>query len=131
MSGQRVHKKTSTLIHCSKIFTIARLFNAVLSKLRLVTIEPVVFLMAFGMGVSGIITLQLYFEKTCKIGSSWYIHGVSVKTKYIQYLTCIGSRFGNGTFFPEDVCDHLDDGEHEREQEYVQERCFHPLALAL
>ena len=65
-----------------------------------ISVEPVVFLYCLGMTVATFITQNIYYDKICKVGSVW---------------------FGNGTTFPEELCNQLDNGNFTEEQKYVQE----------
>lgn len=76
-----------------------RLFNIVANFLSNVTLEPAIFIWTLGWSIQSVIISQLQYEKVCKLGSDW---------------------FGNGTSFDDDVCDALDNGEHDEEQEMVQ-----------
>lgn len=71
-----------------------------LKKISLaITVEPVVVFWWFGLAIQLVVTPQLYYEKVCKLGSS---------------------IFGNGSSYPEDVCDHLDNGNYDHIQDEVQ-----------
>ena len=74
--------------------------KTVLNTLKKVTIEPFIFIWAFGHTLVATPTSSLYFDKVCKVGSVW---------------------FGNGSTYPDEVCDHLDNGTFGEVQNYVQE----------
>jgi len=64
-----------------------------------ISIEPAVILMSLGFCMFGVQISNLYIEKTCKVGSYF---------------------FGNGTTYPDEVCDNLFNGSFPDEQEAVQ-----------
>ena len=72
-----------------------------------ITVEPIIFMHGLTLAFAIVITPTLYYEKICKVGSYW---------------------FGNGTTFSDEICDHLDNGNHTEEQEYVQ-RVYSELIL--
>ena len=64
-----------------------------------ITIEPILCFWTVSTSMNGISCASLYFDKTCKSGSIW---------------------FGNGTSYPDEVCDHIDSGEYDDIQNSVQ-----------
>ena len=80
---------------------LKRGFSKVTFVIRNITVEPVMLFFALGLGFLPIVLNQLYFDKVCKTGSD---------------------LFGNGTSFPDNICDNIDSGDYEEVENFVQKQ---------
>lgn len=76
-----------------------RFSKLVVHCFKTLTIEPFIFLWAFGVMLTVTPSYSLYFDKVCKVGSTW---------------------FGDGSHWSDDICDHVDNGTFGEIQNYVQ-----------
>jgi len=78
---------------------LEKFFHLLTKFLKNITVEPVVFFYSLGFSITMLPSANLYFDKTCKVGSV---------------------IFGNGSTYHDDICDNLDNGDFDDVQEYVQ-----------
>lgn len=84
----------------SKNHSFTNLLKTALKTLKKLSVEPFILIWGFGHTLVATPTSSLYFDKVCKVGSVW---------------------FGNGSTYPDEVCDHIDNGTFDEVQDYVQE----------
>ncbi len=83
--------------------------------------EPIMFLHAVSAFLVSTVYSSLRLDKVCRVGSDWFGNGEVSTSRFC--LPLFSSFFAlpfTGTSYSEDLCDEIDNGDHDDEQDYVQ-----------